>query len=179
MAYSIYRTEIERHQGLAVAITNDAFESSTVIEFPVLDFGTAPSGANLVPYEIKWLSESIVAVSYTVVSGAQGLGFIALVDSDTHRLISNMLISETAIHAYPGGAAVSADGGRAVYSQPGGGLVSKDLRTGKTNRMVEAGSFTSPSIVTMHGQRFIVALKNPSIMTTRKFSADILILRDE
>lgn len=179
MAYSIYRTEIDRHQGLAVALTSDAFESQTSIELPVLDFGTAASGSSIVPYEIKWLSESIVAVTYTVVSGEKGLGFIALVDTGTHRLISNMLISETETHAYPGGVAVSAHGGRAVCSQPEGGLVSKDLRTGKTKRIVEAGSFSSPSIVTMHGQRFIVALKNPSIVTTRKFSADILIVRDE
>lgn len=174
MSYAIYSAVEKRHQGLTVIVTGDAFQSK--VEIPV-DLGTEAS-ADTVPYETKWLSERVIAVSYSQVSdaGKIALGRVALVDVTRRQLLSNTPVSEVAVHTYAGGVAIAADGLSVVYSPVAGGIVRQNLETGETVSLVEAGDFSSPSFITSQGQTLIVALKNPSIKTTRLFSAEVLVM---
>ena len=174
MSYAIYSAVEKRHQGLTVIVTGDAFQSK--VEIPV-DLGTEAS-ADTVPYETKWLSERVIAVSYSQVSdaGKIALGRVALVDVTRRQLLSNTPVSEVAVHTYAGGVAIAADGLSVVYSPVAGGIVRQNLETGETVSLVEAGDFSSPSFITSQSQTLIVALKNPSIKTTRLFSAEVLVM---
>lgn len=174
MTYAIYSAAEKRHQGLTVVITGDAFKTKTEIPIYLGDSALADT----VPFETKWISENIVSVSYTKMSddGKSGVGRVVFVDVKNKQCLSNDEVSDVAVHTYAGGSAIAADGRSAIYSPSNGGLVRKQLATGQIDVLVERGSFSSPAQVSINGQPFIMALKNPTIKTTRDFSAEILIM---
>lgn len=175
MTYAIYSAVQKRHQGLTVVITKDAFY--TKVEIPI-DLGTA-SDVDTVPFETKWVSDTLVAVSYTEVSGdgLRGVSRVVMVNVQSGESVSNVIVDNVAVHAYAGGAALSGDGRSVVYSPASsGGLVRKNLFTGAVEKMINGGEFSSPGVVAFHGRSLVVALRDPLIQTTRKFSSSILIM---
>lgn len=174
MAYAVYSSVDKRHKGLTLVVTNDAFQSKTEIS---INLGEAAT-FDTIPYETRWISNTTVAVSYTQMSkdGSSGMSRAAFVNVESGQVLSNLRISEAAVHTYAGGATLSEDGRAAISSPPTGGLVRQDLETGVVTRLVESGSFSSPWLFTLHGKVMLTALRNPSIISTRKFSAEILIM---
>lgn len=174
MTYAMYSAVERRHQGLILVITNDAFK--TKVEIPI-NLGDS-SLADTVPFETKWVTGSVVSISYTRMSvgGKSGISRFLLVDADSGECLFNEEIADVAVHTYAGGAAIGADGMTAIYSPRTGGLVRKDLRTGHVSSLVEDGNFSSPALAELHGQPLIIALKNPIIKTTRDFSGEIFIM---
>jgi hypothetical protein len=174
MTYAIYSAAEKRHQGLTVVVTDDAFQ--TRIEIPI-DLGDS-AAADTVPFETKWVSNSVVSVSYTQMSdgGKVGLSRVILVDVESRQCLSNEEVANVAVHTYAGGSAISDNGRSAVYSPVAGGLVRKDLTTGHVIELVKDGRFSSPALVKVNDQSLIVALKNPLIRTTRDFSGEIFIM---
>ncbi|MGU9805351.1 UNVERIFIED_CONTAM: exo-alpha-sialidase [Pseudomonas sp. CM11] len=174
MTYAIYSAAEKRHQGLTVVVTADAFH--TKLEIPI-DLGVSAL-ADTVPFETKWVSESVVSVSYTQMSdgGNAGVSRVILVDVKNQKCLSNEEIADVAMHTYAGGSAITADGRSAIYSPRAGGLVRKDLTTGHIVELVESGNFSSPALVNLNDQFLLVSLKNPLIKTTRNFSGEIFIM---
>lgn len=174
MTYAVYSSTKNRHQGLTVVVTEDAFKTKIEIS---IDLGKAAL-LDTIPYETKWVSASVVAVSYSEASDSYKEGFsrMLLVDVNKRLVISNLPISQVAVHTYAGGAAVG-DGGRSVvYSPVGGGLAQKSIETGEVTTLMDSGQFSSPWQFTVNGKSMITALKKPVIKTTKVFSADIFIM---
>jgi len=174
MAYAIYSAAEKRHLGLTVVVTSDAFKTKT--EFPI-ELGSA-SLVDTVPFEVAWISKKTVAVSYTEMreGGRLGLSRVVVVDVENGYCLSNISIADVAVHTYAGGAALADAGRSAVYSQATGGIVIKDLLNGDVTELVSGGNFSSPSFVVVGSQRLVIALQDPSIVTTRKFSASLKIM---
>lgn len=174
MTYAIYSATEKRHQGLTVLITGDAFQTKIEIPIELGDFALADT----VPFETKWVSESVLSVSYTQMSEARqvGLSRVILVDVENRRCLSNREIADVAVHTYAGGSAITDDGLFAVFSPKSGGLVRKDLTTGHVLELLKNGRFASPTLVRVNDQSLIVVLKNPLIKTTRDFSGELFIM---
>lgn len=175
LAYAVYRSKEKRHDGLCVSFSKDAFSTKREI---TVDLGEGATADN-VPYETKWLTESLLAVCYSRMGGAPGLATsrLVIVDTEKEKVLSDKPIAEVSVHTYAGGAALSDDGRNAVYSPADGGLVRKDLRKGTVTPIISTGSYSSPSLLTMHGRKYLVALRDPEIKTTLKFRADLFITR--
>lgn len=174
MAYAIYTSADKRHKGLTLVVTPDAFK--TRFEVPI-DLGGA-SSFDTIPYETKWISNTSVAVTYTQMSldGTQGLSRIIFVDVRNRKVVSNHEVALAAIHTYAGGATVDESGQTVVSSPPTGGIVRQNLNTGVVTTLVETGNFSSPWLFTIHGKPMLMALRNPSVISTRKFSSEVLIM---
>ncbi|UTL79540.1 exo-alpha-sialidase [Pseudomonas putida] len=174
MAYAIYSAAKKRHQGLTVVFTHDAFQSKT--EIPI-DLG-AEAEADTVPYETRWISDSLLAVSYSQVGtdGKNVLSRIVTVDVDTGRQLQNVPVLPVAVHTYAGGAAIEASGKSLICSPVTGGLVRKYLDSDTVEEIVTAGEYSSPWVFNAGSQNMLVALKNPYVKTTRDFGADVLIM---
>lgn len=175
MTYAIYSAAEQRHQGLVVTTTRDAFKTN--VQIPI-ELGSA-ANIDTVPFETKWISETLVAVSYTEMSqgGERGLSRVAIVNVESGECISNDSVGYVAVHTYAGGACVSRSGRNIFYSPETGGIVMKDLSTGNVTSVLDEGHYSSPSLFELNGQSLLIALKSPKIETTRKFSSSLLIMK--
>ncbi len=173
MTYAIYRAETKRHHGLTLVVTSDSLQS--LIEIPI-ELGEN-STQDTVPYETKWLDNGTVAVSFSQMlgGGSRGVSRVAFVNVESRAVSTIVTLSEAAVHTYAGGASLDSRGAFAVSSPPNGGLVQQDISNGSKKILVEKGSFSSPWIFTSNGRPMLAALKNPSIKSTRRFSADLYI----
>lgn len=174
MAYAIYSAAEKRHIGLTVVVTQNAFQSKT--EIPI-DLGLE-AHHDTVPYETRWISDSVIAVSYSQVSadGKSALSRLVTVDVDTGRQLQNVSVLPVAVHTYAGGAAIEASGKSLICSPVTGGLVRKYLDSDTVEEIVTAGEYSSPWVFNAGSQNMLVALKNPYVKTTRDFGSDILIM---
>lgn len=174
MTYAIYSSSSKKHHGLTVVVTEDEFQ--TKLEYPV-NLGRN-SVLDTIPYETRWISESVIAVSYTEMSadGSRGISRVVTMDLASGEVISNQPIAETALHTYASGAAIDLDGKLAVTSPVSGGLVRHKLLTGEINRLVGSGQFSSPWVFSVRGRPMLMALRDPKITNTRDFRADIYFM---
>lgn len=174
MTYAIYSSSSKKHHGLTVVVTADAFQNK--IEYPI-DLGQN-SELDTIPYETRWISESIIAASYTEMNadGSRGISRVVTIDLENGEVISNQQIVETALHTYASGAAIGLDGRVAITSPVSGGLVRHELTTGEINGLVDSGQFSSPWVFPVRGRPMLMALRNPKITTTRDFRADIYLM---
>lgn len=174
MAYAIYSSAEKRHQGLTVVVSHDAFQ--TKIEIPV-DLGDAAE-ADTVPYEARWMSDSVVAISYSQVStdGKSALSRLVTVDVDSGVQLQSISLLPVAVHTYAGGAAIEEAGNSVICSPVAGGLVRKHLGSDRVDEIVKKGAYSSPWVFKAGSHNILIALKNPCIKTTRDFGADILIM---
>ncbi|WP_080962864.1 sialidase family protein [Pseudomonas brassicacearum] len=174
MAYAIYSSKEKRHHGLTLSLTSDAFSSKREIPIPLGE----EENLDTIPYETKWVSDKMVAVSYSQMdsTGKQGLSRIVTINVESSLVISNIPVSQVAVHSYAGGAAIGDNGSAVIYSPIRGGLYSKNMSTGKLTELVGSGRFSSPWLFRAHGKILLVALKNPSIKTTKNYSSEILIM---
>lgn len=174
MAYSIYSSKEKRHRGLTLSLISDAFNSKREISIPLGEEETLDT----IPYEAKWITKKTVAISYSQMNltGKQGISRIIIIDIERNLIISNTLVSEVAVHSYAGGAAIDDNGSTAIYSPTPEGLYRKNMNTGQLTELVKHGKFSSPWLFKAHGKTLLLALKNPSIKTTRIFSSEIFIM---
>ncbi|MBF8795133.1 hypothetical protein IRZ70_20145 [Pseudomonas monteilii] len=172
MAYAIYRSATKRHQGLYIVITSDSFRSW--VEIPI-ELGEG-SAQDTIPYETKWLGNGMVAVSFSqMMDSTRSVNKVAFVNVESQTVSSIVTLSDSAVHSYAGGASIDSRGEFVISSPPGGGLVKRDISLGSTKILIEKGSFSSPWIFMSNGRSMLAALKNPSIESTRRFSADLYI----
>ncbi|WP_336331871.1 hypothetical protein [Pseudomonas putida] len=174
MAYAIYSSAEKRHKGLTLVVTADAFESK--LEIPI-DLGDA-SSLDTIPYETKWVSNTTVAISYTQMSqdASQGMSRVVFVDVEKRNVVSNLQISFSAVHTYAGGATIDESGLVVISSPPEGGIARQNLATGAITKIIENGNFSSPWLFKFNGEPMLMALRNPSIISTKKFSSEVLIM---
>lgn len=173
LCYSIYSQTRKRNRGLWVLISSDRFVTTQKVNaVPNVQVGS------FVPYEIKWKSETTLILSYSISKerGAHSSSFVAYIDiarnrTETHR------IGAVAMHTYPGGAALLAEADGVIFSPVEGGLIHLSLRSKSRFTLIENGSFASPFVFKSSTGNLLVALKSPSIHSTRNFKADLLIKR--
>ncbi|EKT4473787.1 exo-alpha-sialidase [Pseudomonas putida] len=174
MTYAVYSSSAKKHHGLTVVITSDAFQTKK--EYPI-DLGQN-AGLDTIPYETRWISDNAICVSYTEMSldGLRGISRVVTVNLVNGEVVSNLQVAETALHTYASGAAIGLDGKVVVTSPVSGGLVRHELETGEVNSLVESGQFSSPWIFSVRRKPILMALRNPTIRTTRDFRADIYLM---
>lgn len=172
MAYAIYSSVTKRHHGLTVVVTSDSFMSQ--VDIPI-DLGET-SSKDTIPYETKWLANGTLAVLFSqMIDAKRSVSRVAFVCVESKSVLSVVTIFDTAVHSYAGGASIDTHGVFAIGSPSTGGLVMQDLSSGSKNALVETGSFSSPWIFKSNGRSILVALKNPSIKSTRNYSSDLYI----
>jgi hypothetical protein len=138
----------------------------------VIDVGNG----SFVPFEIRWADERTLVLSYSLVKvgGVTATSAIASIDLRRNQT-RTVNIGAVAMHNYPSGAALGAGAKSVVYSPLGGGLVHLSLRGKGSFYVVRSGSFSSPFVFSSTSGDFLVALRNPSIVSTRDFKAELLI----
>lgn len=173
LCYSIYSQARKRNRGLWVLTSSDRFATLRKTN-AVLDVGAG----SFVPYEIEWKDDKTLMLSYSVSKkgDTQSISAVAYVDVAGNRT-RTYRIGAVATHTYPGGAALLAKSDGVIYSPPGGGLTHLSLRSKEKSVLVGSGSFGSPFVFKSASGNLLVALKDPSIITTRNFKADLLIRR--
>ncbi|MEE1868468.1 BNR-4 repeat-containing protein [Pseudomonas auratipiscis] len=173
MAYAIYSSSTKKHRGLTVVVTNDGFINK--VEH-VINLGEK-TGLDTIPYETRWISGRDISVSYTEMNagGDRGISRIVTIDSETGKVYSNKQIAESALHTYASGAAIGLDGKSAVTAPVAGGLARHDLESGEIHSIVDSGFFSMPWVFHIQGRKMLMTLRNPMIITTRDFKADIYI----
>lgn len=174
VAYAVYSSERKRHEGLRVLVSSDAFQSK--YEVPI-DLGENVV-LDTVPYEVKWVDEDTVAVSYTQMDldNKVGLSKVAFVKVSGTVATEIINLSETAVHTYPGGAALNATGSAAFSSPLAGGLIKHDLQTLQVTVLKVKGEFSAPYVFDLDGKSVLLALRNPLIKSTRDFFAETYIM---
>lgn len=175
LCYSIYSSINKRNRGLWVLTSDDGFATVTKT-ISVLDIGTH----SFVPYEIRWKDSKSLALSYSITKGHGTSGISAVAHIDTvKRRVHTYRVGPVAMHTYPGGAALlpPPETDSVIYSPPNGGLTKLSLVDKVKTRLVANGNFASPFLFQSSSGNFLVALKNPSIKSTRDFDASLLIKR--
>lgn len=173
MAYAVYRSKEKRHDGLRVIYSSDSFLTRCEIDVDIPEI----EGHDTVPFETRWISENLIAVSYSKIGTTPGSASsrLVLIDIDSESKISDTLVADVEFHSYAGGASISEDGDYALYSPLGGGLVLKNIISGSIRPVIGGGDFSSPSLIKIHGVQHVVALKNPKVVTTLNFSSDVIV----
>lgn len=171
VSYSIYSPSNERHRGLWVLISDDGFTTFNKVT-AVLDVGTY----DFIPYELKWKNNQTLMLSYSMSKGrsTHANSAVAYINTIKHQ-VHTYRIGPVKIHTYPGGAALLPDSNSVIYSPINGGLTHFSLRNKTNTLLVKENDFASPFVFKSESESFLVALKNPSIKTTRNFIADLLI----
>lgn len=180
VVYSLYSSARKQHQGLRIVVSSDGF--STTLEHSI-EQCWRDRHADVVPISARWISDHGLWILFSVRSpdaplGEVMLGVVSL--GRGGRLRSRVLpVAEPAVHGYLGSAAFHADRSRLVYAPVGGGLTSQCLFSGSRTVLRPEGEYASP-LTFRHGQsEYLVVLENPDIRSTRRFRADLLVMRLE
>ncbi len=173
LCYSIYSHILKRNRGLWVLVSSDGFATAAKIN-TILDVRSG----SFVPYEMEWKDDATLMLSYSI--GKEGdteaSSAVAYIDVSRNRTETHR-IGAVAVHTYPGGAALLAESDGVIFSPPEGGFTYLSLRNRARSVLIQNGSFGFPFVFKSPSGNLLVALKDPSIITTRNFKADLLVAK--
>ncbi len=178
LVYSVYSSRSKSHAGLTLVVSDHAFEKAEERAIVPRD----SSFGNIVPYQAHWRGSGELFVTYSVSEeGSKDVMCnVTRIAFDSVGLTSQMnttSLGKSWTHTYPTGVCLMPDCSAAIYCPSDGGLVQQHLNGRYRRRILTSGRFASPHVFDCGVNTFLSVLDNPLIRSTRRFSANIRIVR--